>query len=81
MCGKLPDTIDGTRVQPIRAMGLRLHSNTDMFYGTRDDGIGNASESAGEVVLGVGEGGIKGIDSCILGFELTTCPVKTAELD
>ena len=35
-------------------MGLRLESDTDMFDGTGEVGIGEAGEGAGEVELGVG---------------------------
>lgn len=43
-------------VQSVCAMGLRLHTDTDMLNGSGEDRVGDTGKSTGHVVLAVGEG-------------------------
>lgn len=54
LSGDFADAVDGAIVKSIRAMGLGLEPNADVFDWARDDGVSNSGEGAGEVVLGVG---------------------------
>lgn len=59
-----------------------------MFYRPREDGVGEAREGAGEVVLGITQGlllsfcaGDGGGGEGVGGFEVPGCPAEGAELD
>ena len=56
MGGEFADAVDGAAVEAIvGAVGLRLQPDADVFDGAGEEGVGDAGEGAGEVVLGVGE--------------------------
>lgn len=64
-------------VEALGAVGLGLQADADVFDGAGDDAVGEAGEGAGEVVLGVGEGGGGGV----AGFEGAAGVVEGGELD
>jgi len=78
---KLADAVNGAIIQASSTVGLSLQSYTDMFYGTRNDRIGHAGESASEVILTVGERRIEGPSVMVPGLELTASPMKGTKLN
>lgn len=72
-----PDAGEGAGVEAGGAVGLGLQPDADVFDGAGDDAVGEAGEGAGEVVLGVGEGGGGGV----AGFEVAARVVEGGELD
>ena len=60
MRGQFADAVDRPVVQASGAVGLGLQPDADVLDGAGDDGVGDAGEGAGEIVLGVGEGGVEG---------------------
>lgn len=79
---QFPDAVDRAIIQPLRAMRLRLQPDPDVLDRTRDDGVGDAGEGAGEVVLAVRQrrGGQRGLGG-VAGFEGPAGVVEGAELD
>lgn len=65
MGGELSHTVNGSSVQTVRAMRLRLESNADMFDRAGDDRIGDTGKGAREIVLRVGKLGVERIFRCI----------------
>ena len=47
------NTVDGAGVQALGSVRLGLQADADVFDGAGDDGVGDAGEGAGEVVLAV----------------------------
>lgn len=72
-------------------MGLGLETDTDVFDGGGEDGVGEAGEGSCCVVLGISQGlllllGKKGFAECVgfvvvVGFECSFGVVECAELD
>ena len=60
MRGQFADAVDGPIVQAGGAVGLGLQPDADVLDRAGDDGVGDAGKGAGQVVLGVGEGRVKG---------------------
>lgn len=53
LSGDFSDAVDGAVVQSLGAVGLGLEADADVFDWAGDDGVGDASEGAAEVILGV----------------------------
>ena len=78
---KLANAVNGATIQASSTVGLSLQPYTDMFYGTRNDRVGDASESASEVILAVGESRIEGPSVMVPGLELTASPMEGTKLN
>ena len=53
MGGDFANAVDRARVQALSPVRLRLQADADVLDGARDDGVGDAGEGAGKVVLAV----------------------------
>jgi len=62
-------------------VGLGLESDSDVLDGTRDDGVGDAGEGSGEVVLRVGEAGVERCFGGVVGFQAAAGFVESTKLD
>lgn len=81
MRGEFADAVEGAGIEAGGAVGLGLQADADVFDGAGDEAVGEAGEGAGGVVLGVGEFGVKGVFSGVLGFEVAAGVVEGGELD
>lgn len=58
-----------------------METDADVFDGSGDYRVGDASEGAGEIVLCVGEGWVEGVGGGVALFELAAGVVEATELD
>lgn len=80
MRGQFPDAVDGAVVQAASTVGLGLEPDTNVLDWARQNGVGNAGEPTGHVVLGVRQAGV-GVFLLVELFHAATRFVEGAELD
>lgn len=77
----LADAVQGPGVKASRTVRLRLQPDPNVLDWTRKGAVSNPGECTGEIVLAVGEGSGRLVIWGVGDGELSTSPVKGAELD